>query len=162
MAMSVFIDAPPPRELAFQIADQFAVLGAPLNVRTAVIVGGMNMMVQAIELERRPHVVVATPGRMVVGNCRFRQRTQVFITEDEYPTRGVCFGFTRFDIRTFACFIRVSLVLGLVYILDRASIGMHGVLFRPQSECSFVPCSCSCAIFQQWLTIYAAQVAIGT
>ena len=40
-------------------------LGAPLNVRTAVVVGGMDMMAQAIELERRPHVVVATPGRMV-------------------------------------------------------------------------------------------------
>jgi len=62
---SVFIDVPLLRELAFQIADQFAVLGAPLNVRTAVIVGGMDMMAQAIELERRPHVVVATPGRMV-------------------------------------------------------------------------------------------------
>jgi hypothetical protein len=74
---------------------------------------------------------------------------RVFITEDEYPTRGVCFSFTRFDIRTFTCFIRVSLVLGSVYILDRASIGMDGVLFRPQSECSFIPRSCSCAIFQQ-------------
>ena len=62
---SVFVDVPLPRELAFQIADQFAVLGAPLNVRTAVIVGGMDMMAQAIELEQRPHVVVATPGRMV-------------------------------------------------------------------------------------------------
>ena len=51
------------RELAFQIADQFAVLGAPLNVRIAAIVGGMNMMTQAIEPERRPHVVVATPGQ---------------------------------------------------------------------------------------------------
>jgi ATP-dependent RNA helicase DDX49/DBP8 len=61
----VLIDVPLLRELAFQIADQFAVLGAPLNVRTAVVVGGMDMMAQAIELERRPHVVVATPGRMV-------------------------------------------------------------------------------------------------
>ena len=60
-----FIDVVLFRELAFQIADQFAVLGAPLNVRSTVIVGGMDMMTQAIELERRPHVVVATPGRMV-------------------------------------------------------------------------------------------------
>jgi hypothetical protein len=73
---------------------------------------------------------------------------RVFIIEDEYPTRGVCFSFTRFDIRTFTCFIRVSLVLGSVYILDRASIGMNGVLLGPRSECSFIPRSCSCAIFQ--------------
>ena len=40
-------------------------LGAPLNIRTAVVVGGMDMMAQAIELGNRPHIVVATPGRMV-------------------------------------------------------------------------------------------------
>jgi len=32
---------------------------------TAVIVGGMDMIAQAIELSNRPHVVVATPGRIV-------------------------------------------------------------------------------------------------
>ena len=53
------------RELAFQIAEQFTVLGSPLNVQTAVIVGGMDMIAQAIELDNRPHVVVATPGRLV-------------------------------------------------------------------------------------------------
>ena len=41
------------------------VLGSPLNVRTAVVVGGMDMITQAIELDNRPHVVVATPGRLV-------------------------------------------------------------------------------------------------
>jgi ATP-dependent RNA helicase DDX49/DBP8 len=53
------------RELAFQIAEQLVVLGSPLNARTAVIVGGMDMIAQAIELDNRPHVVVATPGRLV-------------------------------------------------------------------------------------------------
>jgi ATP-dependent RNA helicase DDX49/DBP8 len=53
------------RELAFQIAEQFVVLGSPLNLRTVVIVGGMDMMTQAVELDNRPHVVVATPGRLV-------------------------------------------------------------------------------------------------
>ncbi|KAF8165398.1 P-loop containing nucleoside triphosphate hydrolase protein [Crassisporium funariophilum] len=55
----------PTRELAFQISEQFAVLGASLSVRTAVIVGGMDMMTQALELGNRPHVVIATPGRIV-------------------------------------------------------------------------------------------------
>lgn len=53
------------RELAFQISEQFAVLGSSSNVRTAVIVGGMDMMAQALELGNRPHVVIATPGRIV-------------------------------------------------------------------------------------------------
>ncbi|KAJ7667964.1 ATP-dependent rRNA helicase RRP3 [Mycena polygramma] len=55
----------PTRELAFQISEQFAVLGGVLNVRTAVVVGGMDMMAQALELGNRPHIVVATPGRIV-------------------------------------------------------------------------------------------------
>lgn len=53
------------RELAFQISEQFAVVGAPLNIQTSVVVGGMDMIAQAIELASRPHVVVATPGRIV-------------------------------------------------------------------------------------------------
>jgi ATP-dependent RNA helicase DDX49/DBP8 len=53
------------RELAFQISEQFAVLGSSSNVRMAVIVGGMDMMAQALELGNRPHVVIATPGRIV-------------------------------------------------------------------------------------------------
>jgi DEAD/DEAH box helicase len=52
-------------ELAFQISDQFTVLGGSLNLRTAIVVGGMDMMAQATELGNRPHVVVATPGRIV-------------------------------------------------------------------------------------------------
>ncbi|TDL29979.1 DEAD-domain-containing protein [Rickenella mellea] len=55
----------PTRELAFQLADQFSVLGMALNIQTAVIVGGMDMMAQALELNNRPHVVVGTPGRIV-------------------------------------------------------------------------------------------------
>ncbi|KJA30020.1 hypothetical protein HYPSUDRAFT_126454 [Hypholoma sublateritium FD-334 SS-4] len=55
----------PTRELAFQISEQFAVLGGSFNIRTAVIVGGMDMMTQSIELGNRPHVVIATPGRIV-------------------------------------------------------------------------------------------------
>jgi ATP-dependent RNA helicase DDX49/DBP8 len=53
------------RELAFQIAEQFSVLGHPLNVKTATTVGGMDMVSQTIELKERPHVIVATPGRLV-------------------------------------------------------------------------------------------------
>ncbi|KAF8341457.1 DEAD-domain-containing protein [Cantharellus anzutake] len=55
----------PTRELALQIGDQFAVLGVALGIHTAVIVGGMDMLSQALELNNRPHIVVATPGRLV-------------------------------------------------------------------------------------------------
>ncbi|CAN8201410.1 unnamed protein product [Coccothraustes coccothraustes] len=54
----------PTRELAYQIAEQFRVLGKPLGLKDCVVVGGLDMVAQALALARRPHVVVATPGRL--------------------------------------------------------------------------------------------------
>lgn len=48
-----------------QIVEQYKVLGRSVNVTVAAVMGGMDMMKQAQELQRRPHVVVATPGRLM-------------------------------------------------------------------------------------------------
>ena len=55
----------PTRELAIQIAEQFEALGAGIGVRCAVLVGGIQMMAQAVALGKRPHIIVGTPGRVV-------------------------------------------------------------------------------------------------
>lgn len=54
----------PTRELAYQIADQFAVIGKPMNLKHCVVVGGVDMVAQGQELSKKPHIVVATPGRL--------------------------------------------------------------------------------------------------
>ncbi|CAN3353306.1 ATP-dependent RNA helicase Dbp8p [Diutina catenulata] len=54
----------PTRELAMQIAEQFAALGAAMNIKIAVIVGGESMIDQQVALQKRPHFVIATPGRL--------------------------------------------------------------------------------------------------
>jgi len=54
----------PTRELAFQIADQFRAMGKPIGLRDVVVVGGRDMMLQGRDLASRPHVVIATPGRL--------------------------------------------------------------------------------------------------
>lgn len=54
----------PTRELSYQIAQQIEALGATIGARCATIVGGMDMMSQSIALSKRPHVIVATPGRL--------------------------------------------------------------------------------------------------
>lgn len=54
----------PTRELAYQICDQFRVLGKPIGLKEAVIIGGLDMMKQALALAKKPHVVIATPGRL--------------------------------------------------------------------------------------------------
>ncbi|XP_030839930.1 probable ATP-dependent RNA helicase DDX47 [Strongylocentrotus purpuratus] len=55
----------PTRELAYQIAEQFEALGSTIGVSCVVIVGGIDMMTQALQLAKKPHVMIATPGRLV-------------------------------------------------------------------------------------------------
>lgn len=54
----------PTRELAMQIAEQFAALGSTMNLKTCVVVGGVDMIKQTLELQKKPHFVIATPGRL--------------------------------------------------------------------------------------------------
>ncbi|SCU99935.1 LAME_0G06480g1_1 [Lachancea meyersii CBS 8951] len=55
----------PTRELAQQIKETFDSLGGAMGVRSVCIVGGMNMIDQARDLMRKPHVIIATPGRLM-------------------------------------------------------------------------------------------------
>jgi ATP-dependent RNA helicase DDX47/RRP3 len=55
----------PTRELAFQINEAFEALGTAIALRSVCIVGGIDMMTQAIALAKMPHIIVATPGRLV-------------------------------------------------------------------------------------------------
>jgi len=76
----------PTRELAFQIADQFEALGGAIGVRCAVIVGGMSNMEQAVALSKKPHIVIATPGRLLdhLTNTKgFSLRNLKFLVLDE-------------------------------------------------------------------------------
>jgi hypothetical protein len=45
-------------------AAQFEALGAAISIRTSTLVGGIDIMAQAISLAKRPHVIVGTPGRV--------------------------------------------------------------------------------------------------
>ena len=54
----------PTRELALQIAETFDMLGGAQGVRTVVLIGGDSMGPQLAGLQRRPDVIVATPGRL--------------------------------------------------------------------------------------------------
>ena len=54
----------PTRELAMQIAEQFRVIGKPVNLRDCLVIGGRDMVSQGKELAAKPHIVIATPGRL--------------------------------------------------------------------------------------------------
>lgn len=76
----------PTRELAYQIGEQFEALGATIGLQTACVVGGIDMMDQQVALARKPHVVIATPGRLVdhLENTKgFSLRTMQYLVLDE-------------------------------------------------------------------------------
>ncbi len=54
----------PTRELAKQIYEQVLALGSSLRIKACLAIGGMDITHQACELGQKPHVVVATPGRL--------------------------------------------------------------------------------------------------
>lgn len=55
----------PTRELAMQIQEQVAALGGAFSIKSAVLVGGMDLMTQTVALAKKPHIIIATPGRLV-------------------------------------------------------------------------------------------------
>ncbi|XP_013385953.1 probable ATP-dependent RNA helicase DDX47 isoform X2 [Lingula anatina] len=76
----------PTRELAFQISEQFEALGSSIGVKCAVIVGGIDNMSQALMLAKKPHIIIATPGRLVdhLENTKgFNLRALKFLVMDE-------------------------------------------------------------------------------
>ncbi|GAB2245079.1 hypothetical protein Droror1_Dr00000572 [Drosera rotundifolia] len=76
----------PTRELAIQIADQFEALGSDIHLKTAVLVGGVDITQQQINLAKRPHIIVGTPGRLLdhLTNTKgFSLRTLKYLVLDE-------------------------------------------------------------------------------
>ncbi len=55
----------PTRELAIQIETELLKVAAPLGLKTAVLIGGTSQAPQVRALKRKPHIVIATPGRLV-------------------------------------------------------------------------------------------------
>jgi len=55
----------PTRELALQVDENLKKLGAGIGMKTAVLIGGASMHLQKKALQTKPHVIVATPGRLI-------------------------------------------------------------------------------------------------
>ncbi len=54
----------PTRELALQVNDELQKVGRGFGLRTAVLIGGASMYAQIKDIQRKPHIIVATPGRL--------------------------------------------------------------------------------------------------
>lgn len=80
----------PTRELAQQICQQFRIFGRGMHADICQIIGGLAITDQASALEKNPHIVVATPGRILQhlrsaskGNTRFSfDNLQYFVLDE--------------------------------------------------------------------------------
>jgi ATP-dependent RNA helicase RhlE len=89
----------PTRELAVQIADSFRIYGKHVELKCAVVYGGVSMGPQAEMLRRGVDILIATPGRLLdlVRNRSADLRSVEILVLDE-ADRMLDMGFIR-DIR---------------------------------------------------------------
>ncbi len=75
----------PTRELAGQIQEELRIFSAKLGISSALCIGGANMGVQIREINRDPHFVIGTPGRLLDleqgGTIRFSKFTSIVLDE---------------------------------------------------------------------------------
>ncbi|MDE2312016.1 MAG: DEAD/DEAH box helicase [Patescibacteria group bacterium] len=55
----------PTRELAVQVDEALSKIGRPVGLKTAILIGGENLNKQVRQLKNNPHVIIATPGRLI-------------------------------------------------------------------------------------------------
>jgi ATP-dependent RNA helicase RhlE len=55
----------PTRELAMQVDETLRKIGSSLGLKTAILIGGEAMPKQIRALKTNPHILIATPGRMI-------------------------------------------------------------------------------------------------
>lgn len=55
----------PTRELALQVDQTLQKVGGSLGLKTAILIGGESMNKQLRLLKRDPHIIIATPGRLI-------------------------------------------------------------------------------------------------
>ncbi|KAA8650335.1 hypothetical protein EYZ11_000723 [Aspergillus tanneri] len=76
----------PTRELAQQTSQVVEALGSLISVRCTLLIGGVDMVAQSMSLGKKPHVIVATPGRLLdhLENTKgFSLRQLKFLVLDE-------------------------------------------------------------------------------
>src|SRR3989338_5070667 len=55
----------PTRELALQVDEELHKIGRSFGLKTAVLIGGLSIKPQITALARNPHIIIATPGRLI-------------------------------------------------------------------------------------------------
>lgn len=75
----------PTRELAIQVDEALRQVGGRLGLKTAVLIGGAAINPQIQALKHRPHIIIATPGRLNdhIGQKTVQLRNTRIVVLDE-------------------------------------------------------------------------------
>jgi ATP-dependent RNA helicase DeaD len=84
----------PTRELAAQIEEILSKLMKPLGLRSMTIYGGQSYTIQRDNIKRKPHVLIATPGRLIdLLNQKLVDLTQLKVLVLDEADRMLSMGF---------------------------------------------------------------------
>lgn len=81
----------PTRELAQQIQQVVMVFGAPSNIRSLCLCGGVAKVYQLAEINKGCDIIIATPGRLIDllddESVNLRQCSYVVLDEGKFPNQ---------------------------------------------------------------------------
>jgi len=75
----------PTRELAHQIRDELFALTESLKIYSALVIGGANINRQIRDIQRNPHIVIGTPGRLkdlIEQKVLFLEDFSIFVLDE--------------------------------------------------------------------------------
>ena len=90
----------PTRELAVQIEEVLSKMMKPLGLRSMTIYGGQSYTIQRDNIRRKPHVLIATPGRLIdLLNQKLVDLTQIKVLVLDEADKMLSMGFEE-DLQT--------------------------------------------------------------
>ena len=125
----------PTRELAEQIAEQFKMFGSGMQISVCQVYGGLPFAPQAASIEKNPHVLIATPGRLLEhlkSSTRFSLQYLRFLVLDEVD-RLFNEGFWG-DVERIVSYLPSDRQTLLFSATMKAAIPLEKVLTKPESH----------------------------
>ena len=152
----------PTRELAIQIAEAFRTYGRHLQLRCAVVYGGVGQRPQVEALRRGADVLIATPGRLLdlhdQGHLQFDALRHVVLDEAD---RMLDMGFIRDVRKIVAALPRQRQTIFLSATMPKAAAGLAAEMLTDPVRVAVTPTATPVASIAQSVFFVAASDKSG-
>ncbi|MFA6131231.1 MAG: DEAD/DEAH box helicase [Patescibacteria group bacterium] len=140
----------PTRELAIQVDEALRHIGQNLGLRTAVLIGGASNETQKKLLKRSPHLIVATPGRLMdhleQRNLDLRRISMVILDEAD---RMLDIGFLPQITRIFEKVPKVRQTLLFSATMPQAIVKIIHLYMKNPERVEVAPAGSTCNAIDQ-------------